>query len=89
MFIATASVSRCRLLLREELLENMRQELVGGHVLAPGHELTGRDLVEDGGGVVIPGGLTDDIALQLVDRALQPAAVSANEADLVSAHLRD
>ena len=38
---------------REQLLEHVRQQLIGGHVLAPGHELTGRDLVEDGGHLVI------------------------------------
>ena len=60
----------------EELLEDVREQLVGGHVLAPRHELTGGDLVENGRGLVVPGALTHDVALERVDRRLQATAVA-------------
>ena len=61
---------------REKLLEHVREQLVGSHVPASRYELTGRDLVQNGSGLVIPGGLADDVPFELVDRTLQATAVS-------------
>jgi hypothetical protein len=40
---------------REKLLEYVREQLVGSHVPSSRYELTGRDLVQNCSGLVIPG----------------------------------
>src|ERR1700674_4902439 len=58
---------------REELLERMREQLVGRHVLPAREQFTGGDFVQDGGHFVVPREGVSDVLLEPLDRLLQLA----------------
>ena len=70
---------------REQLLERVREQLIRRHVLAAREQLTGGDLVEDGGHLVVPGVAGAARRLRAPHGLLERAAVSAHERDLMAA----
>ena len=71
----------------QELLEDVREQLIGGHVFPSCQELPGGDLVENGRRFVVPRRGAHNVALQSVDSRLQATAVPADQRDLVTAGL--
>ena len=71
---------------RQHLLERVRQELIGGHVLAPAEEFGSGHFVEDRGHLVVPLEAIENVAFEVLHGTLQLPVVSAHETDLVPAH---
>src|SRR6202049_4602493 len=74
---------------REELLEGMREQLVGRHVLPAREQFTGGDFVQDGRHLVVPRLRIQHVLLEGLDRLLQLAVIAAHQRNLMAADLRD
>ena len=73
---------------REQLLERVRQQLVGRHVLPASQQLAGRNLVENGGHLVIRRAAVQHVSFECIDGTLELTVVAAHQADLMTAHHR-
>ena len=71
---------------RQHLLEGVRQQLVGRHVLTAAEQFGRRYLVENRGHLVVPLEAVEDVTFKVLDGTLQLPVVSAHETDLVPAH---
>ena len=63
---------------RQQLLEGVREELIGDQVLASREQLASRDLVQNGGHLVIPRLAVQDVVLEALNRLLQATVISAS-----------
>ena len=63
---------------RQQLLERVREELIGDHVLATREQLASRDLVQNGGHLVIARQAVQDVVLEALNRLLQATVISAS-----------
>ena len=71
MLIVAASVSRSRLLRASSCSRACDSSWFDEHVLAAGEQLAGRDLVEDGGHLVISREAVQHVALERLHGVLQ------------------
>ena len=69
----------------QQLLQGVREQLVRGHVLTAPEQLAGRDLVEDGGHLVVSRQAVEDVVLEGLHRCLESPVIAARQRNLVAA----